>query len=114
MAQHGSADDMRSHVPVTGGRVGPPTSGVPGSMYDFVRRYLVAHGGSCSREELIAALQADPVMRERLARSKGFAALLNNMRHSGDVVLDEDSVKATSRTFRRFGIAHNDANARSG
>lgn len=102
MPQHGSADDMRSHVPVTGGRVGPPTSGVPGSMYDFVRRYLLARGGSCSRQELIAALQADPVMRERLARSKGFAALLNNMRHSGDVAQIGQTVMATARTLRRM------------
>lgn len=83
-------------------------------MYDFLRRYLVAHGGSCSRQELLCALQADEAMRERLARSKGFAALLNNMRHSGDVVLDEDIVKATNRTSRRLRIARDDVNVRSG
>ena len=102
MPQHGAPGRMGSQSPVTGGRVGPPTSGVPGSMYDFVRRYLVAHGGSCSREELIAALQTDPVMRERLARSKGFAALLNNMRHSGDVAQAGHTVTATARTIRRI------------
>lgn len=83
-------------------RVGPPTSGVPGSLYDFVRRYLIAHGGSCSREDLLAALQAHDSMKERLARSRGFSALLNNMRHSGDVTLIGNIVMATSRTVRRM------------
>ena len=86
-------------------RVGPPTRGLPGSMYDFVRRYLVAHGGRACRQELLAALQADVFMRERLAHSKGFTALINNMRHSGDIVLAEDAVTATSRTIRRVGIS---------
>jgi hypothetical protein len=89
---------------VTGGRVGPPTSGVPGSLYDFVRRHLVANGGTCSREDLLAALQSDPVIRERLARGRGFRALVNNMRFSGDVTLDRDRVTATSRTYRRLNI----------
>ena len=85
-------------------RVGAPTSGVPGSLYDFVRRYLVAHGGSCTREELLAALQAHDLMKERLARSSGFTALLNNMRHSGDVTLTGNIVAATARTVRRMGV----------
>lgn len=90
-------------------RVGPPTAGRPGSLYDFVRRYLVAHNGICSRDELLAALLAEPRTSDRLSRGQGFNALLKNMRHSGDVVLDEDSVQATSRTFRRLGFVHDDA-----
>ena len=104
MPQHGSRTDERSQGSPRAGRVGPPTSGVPGSMYDFVRRYLVAHGGSCSRQELFSALQADRAMQERFARSRGFTALLNNMRHSGDVTLKENGVEATSRTYRRLGV----------
>lgn len=88
---------------VTGGRVGPPTAGVSGSLYDFVRRYLCEHGGSCTRDELLAALLAEPRTRERLSHSKGFTALINNMRHSGDVALTGDGVEATSRTLRRIG-----------
>lgn len=42
------------------GRVGPPTLGVPGTLYDFVRRYLVQHGGSCTRNELLNAIRASP------------------------------------------------------
>ena len=102
MPQQDSPSDAWPQSPATGGRVGPPTSGVPGSLYDFVRRHLMAQGGSCSREELIAALLADPVMRERLARSKGFAALLHNMRHSGDVALSDSTITATGRTVRRM------------
>ena len=85
-------------------RVGPPTRGVPGSLYDFVRRFLAMHGGSCSREALLQALQADAVMKERLANSRGFGALLNNMRHSGDLMLSGDMVLASPRTLRRLGI----------
>ena len=90
---------------VTGGRVGPPTAGEPGSMYDFVRHYLVEHGGSCTRAELLAALEASPTMKARLGRSQGFRALLHNMRHSGDVSLHDEVVRATSRTKRRAGVS---------
>lgn len=84
------------------GRIGPPTSGVPGSLYDFVRHYLIAHDGSCSRNDLLAALQADDAMNERLARSRGFGPLLNNMRHSGEVTLIGNTVTASARTVRRM------------
>lgn len=73
-------------------------------MYDFVRRYLVEQGGSYSRQELLAALQADRAMSERLARTKGFTALINNMCHSGDVDLIAGRVLATGRSLRRLGM----------
>ena len=85
-------------------RVGPPTSGVAGSLYDFVRRYLVAHDGACSRDELLAASLAEPLMKERLSRSQGFTSLLHNMRHSGDVILEGDVVRPSLRTFQRLGL----------
>ena len=75
---------------------------MPGSLYDFVRRYLIGHGGNCSREERLGALKADNSMKERLARTRGFSALLNNMRHSGDVTLIGNSITATARTVRRM------------
>ena len=34
-------------------RDGPPTAGISGFLYDFARRFLVAHGGTCSRQELL-------------------------------------------------------------
>ena len=90
--------------PVTGGRVGPPTSGVPGTLYDFVRRYLCDNGGSSSRAAIADALLAEPQMREKLFKSRGFHSLISNMHHSGDVELDGKIVRATSRTYRRLGV----------
>ena len=84
-------------------RVGPPTSGVPGSLYDFVRHHLCAHGGTCLRQELLEALESDPAMNVRLAKSRGFSALITNMRHSGDIVIDDQTITATPRTVRRMG-----------
>lgn len=74
-------------------RVGPPTAGVPGSLYDFVRRFLVAHDGTSSRQELLNALQADPRTTDRLKSSRGFAALITNMRYSGDIIVCDDNVR---------------------
>jgi hypothetical protein len=71
-------------------------------IYDFVRLYLCAREGTCSRDELLAALLAEPRTKERLSRSRGFTALLNNMRHSGDIVLDGAVVRPSPRTFRRL------------
>ena len=85
----------------TGGRVGLPTSGVPGTLYDFVRRYLVEHSGIRTRDEVLAALQAHPDMKERLARSRGFNSLIHNMRHSGDLLLEGDYIRITARALRR-------------
>lgn len=84
-------------------RVGPPTAGVPGSLYDFVRRYLCAHGGTCSHEELEAALLADPMLKARLEGGRGYSALLRSMRHSGDINLTANLVSATARAHRRLG-----------
>lgn len=97
-----SIDDDDWQRPVTGGRVGPPTAGVSGSMYEFVRQFLLERGGSCTRAELVAALEANPAMRERLARSQGFAALLNNMRHSGVITVEGEIIHPTQRTQRRY------------
>ena len=85
-------------------RVGPPTSGVPGSLYDRVRRILCSNGGRATRQEIFSALQADPFVEDRLAKIRSFNDLLSNMRHSGDVTIDGDEVTATGRTFRRLGL----------
>lgn len=86
----------------TGGRVGPPTAGVPGTLYDFVRRYLVQRGGSCSRPDLLAVIKASPVMSARLNATRGFNALLSNMHHSGDILFEGDQIHASDRTLRRL------------
>lgn len=86
-------------------RVGRPSAGVAGSLYDFVRRYLLAQDGCCSRDKLHSAILAEPVLKTRLEQGRGFRALLSNMRHSGDVVFDGDLVRASSRTVRRMKTA---------
>lgn len=88
--------------PPRAGRVGPPTIGVPGTLYDFVRRHLLQHGGSCTRDELIKAISASPELGRRLDAGRGFAALLSNMYHSGDVLLEGDMVRASARARRRM------------
>ena len=73
-------------------------------MYDFVRRFLLERGGSCTRAELVAALDANPAMQERLARSQGFTALLHNMRHSGVITFEGENIRPTQRTQRRYNM----------
>ena len=85
--------------------VGAPTAGVPGSLYDCVRRYLCARDGICSRDELLAALNSDPPAQKRLSQSRGFKALLSNMRHSGDIRFEGIKVSTTSRSFRRVNMS---------
>ena len=75
----------------------------PSTLYEFVRQTLALRGGVCSRRELLAAIEADPLNSSRLARSRGFASLLQNMKHSGFVELQGDLVR---RTKRRVGRRH--------
>lgn len=79
-----------------------PNVGVPGTLYDFVRRYVHAQGGSCSRDILLYAILAKPALKARLENGQGFGALLSNMRHSGDIVVDGDLIRVTDRTIRRI------------
>lgn len=71
-----------------------------GSLHEFIRRILAAHGGVCGRAELLAAISADPRASERLKRTKGFTAVLGNLKSSGFVHFDGDLVR---RTNRRYG-----------
>lgn len=41
-------------------------------------------------------------MAARLANSQGFTPLLTNMRHSGDIFLEGETVRASARTLRRM------------
>jgi hypothetical protein len=83
------------------------TSALPfrsrGSLYEFVRATLAAHGGTCTKQGLLSAIQADPDMAKRLERSQEFARLLQNVKHSGFIELDGDTVR---RTGRRVGRRH--------
>ena len=73
------------------------------SLYQFVRDTLAARGGTCTREELLDAIHANPAASSRLERSEGFGRLLINMKHSGFITLDADIVRATRR---RVGHRH--------
>lgn len=66
----------------------------------FVRRYLSAREGTLSRDERLAALLVEPRMKARLSFGQGFKALLNNVRHNGDVVREGEF---SDRQFACFG-----------
>lgn len=74
-----------------------------GSLYEFVRATLAVHGGTSTKQELLSAIQANSDMAQRLERSQGFARLLQNMKHSGFIELDGETVR---RTGRRVGRRH--------
>lgn len=70
------------------------------TLYEIVRR-LLETDGPCSRAELLAKLSANPEAAERLKRSRGFSALLLNMKHSGFIELDGEIVRRTGRNVGR-------------
>ena len=73
------------------------------TLYQLVRDALDSRGGACSREELLAAIEADPDATQRLRKGQGFSRLLRNMKHSGFITIDGPSVR---RTARRVGRRH--------
>ena len=73
------------------------------SLYQFVREQLALSGGTCTREQLLAVIKCNPAASEKLERSRGFDALLSNMKHSGFIELEGDVVR---RTARRVGHRH--------
>ena len=82
-------------------RAGVPDGRSAGSLSQFIREYLCRHGGRCSRDELLHAIRAEPDLRAKLERGQGFARLLQNMRHSGFVSIDGETVRATAKALRR-------------
>lgn len=72
-----------------------------GSLYEFIRRTLAAHGGVCSRSDLLHAILSDPDASARLEQTKGLTAALGNLKSSGFVVLDGDLVRRTARRYGR-------------
>ena len=82
-------------------RLGVPDGRSAGTISQFIREYLVRHGGACTREELLRAVRREPELAERLDRGQGFERLLQNMRYSGFVTIDGETVSASARTLRR-------------
>lgn len=81
-------------------RIGPPP-GHSGSLYQAVREHLWRVGGSCTRDELLEVMLSNTALRNRLFEGQGFSRLLTNMRHSGEILLEGELVRATSRALRR-------------
>jgi len=77
----------------------PPRSA--GSLYEFVRSYLRDHAGACTRSQLRAAMDGDRDASARLRESRGFSALLSNMKHSGFIEVNGELITATSRRLGR-------------
>ena len=72
-----------------------------GSLHEFIRRTLATHGGACTRAELLNAIAEDLGASARLERTKGFAAVLYNMKSAGFVVFDGNLVRRTARRYGR-------------
>ena len=72
-----------------------------GSLFEFIRRQLAGHEGVRTRAQLLDAIRRDPQASERLGRTRGFSAVLGNMKSSGFVVLENDLVRATARHVGR-------------
>lgn len=81
-------------------RCGAPDGRSAGSLSQFVRDYLCQRGGSASRRQLLKAIQANSKLAARLERGQGLPALLRNMRYSGFVVIEGETVRASRRTRR--------------
>lgn len=94
-----SADDLIT-LPLQW-RPRPPSPASAGTLYQFVREYLVRNGGHAGRKDLRSAMDADPALADRLAQSQGFGRLLVNMRHSGWITVKGDEVVATAKTLRK-------------
>ena len=67
------------------------------SLYQLVRDTLEQHGGTCSRGELLNAILNDSAEAERLARGQGFSRLLGNMKHSGFIEIDGQTIRRAKR-----------------
>lgn len=72
-----------------------------GTLYQFVREFLVERGGAAEQADLLSAMQADLRIAARLQQSEGFNRLLWNMRHSGWIELRGSQVSATQKTLRK-------------
>lgn len=98
-----SLPDEDSRIPMRW-RAGVPDGRSAGSLSQFIREYLCRHGARCTRDELFRAIRAEPDLLARLERGQGLDRLLQNMRYSGFVSLDGETVTATTRTLRRTPV----------
>lgn len=71
------------------------------TLYEFVRRVLAEHGGSCHAGELLTEILADPEASRRLSASQGYKRLLDNIKQSGFIEFDGAIVRRTARRVGR-------------
>ena len=71
-----------------------------GTLYKFVRDYLEAHEGQCTRSQLLSAIEHDPDAMRRLRGAQSFDRLLQNMKYSGFIATEGERIV---RTRRRYG-----------
>jgi hypothetical protein len=71
------------------------------TLYELVRRTLAERGGECHKGELLNAILMNPDAAQRLARGRGFNALLRNMKYSGFIEIDGQHVRRTARRVGR-------------
>ena len=102
MADSYKMKDAAYLTPIRWRRGAPP--GHPGSLYQAVREHLWRVGGTCTRDELLEVMLSDTAVRKRLLEGQGFSRLLTNMRHSGEIMLQGEIIKATSRALRRGNV----------
>ena len=98
-----SLPDEDARIPIKW-RAGVPDGRSAGSLSQFIRDYLCRHGGRCTRGELLRAISAEPNLLARLERGQGLTRLLQNMRHSGFVSIDGETITATPKALRRTSI----------
>ena len=79
----------------------PPDGRSHGTLSQAIRELLCRQGGRCTRDSIRIALEADAHLRGRLHDGQGLARLLRNMQYSGFVMIDGETVTATSRTLHR-------------
>lgn len=72
-----------------------------GSLFEFIRQQLAVHDGVRTRAQLLDAIGRHPQAAERLGRTRGFSAVLGNMKSSGFVELENEIVRATGRRVGR-------------
>jgi hypothetical protein len=84
------------------GRIGLPVFTPKGSLYDDIRSRIASAGGTISRDMLNEELATDASCLKRIAEVGGLSALLTNMHHSGEVILERKVISLTERAKRRM------------
>ena len=100
-AKMGTERKPKRRLTLSTRRLSPSDGRCQGTLAQFVRNFLCRAGGTCSRVQLLTAIQDDPVMTLKLRTPRSFDQLLRNMQYAGDIKLHQAIVVATARTVAR-------------